>query len=93
MDIERWLNKEIYSITARGVSKSAMVSFVKDVLAKAREQRIPAYEMSVFLTNALFDSSIKMIEDAWIECGCRYAEMVIRIRDKIGNEQIIDLRV
>jgi hypothetical protein len=28
-----------------------------------------------------------------VECGCRYAEMVIRIRDKIGNEQSIELRV
>jgi hypothetical protein len=34
-----------------------------------------------------------MIEDAWVECGCRYAEMVIRIRDKFGNEQTIELRV
>jgi hypothetical protein len=49
--------------------------------------------MTVFLTNALYESSIKMIEDAWVECGCRYAEMVICIRDKIGNEQIIELRV
>jgi hypothetical protein len=30
--------------------------------------------------------------DAWIECGCRYAEMVIYIRDKIGNEQISAFR-
>ena len=93
MDIERWLNKEINKITTMGVSKSAMASFIMDALAMAREQRIPAYEMTVFLTNALFDSSIKMIEDAWVECGCRYAEMVICIRDKIGNEQIIELRV
>ena len=93
MDIERWLNKEINKITATGVSKSAMVSFIMDALAKAREQSIPAYEMTVFLTNALYESSIKMIEDAWVECGCRYAEMVICIRDKIGNEQIIELRV
>jgi hypothetical protein len=35
----------------------------------------------------------RSIEDAWVECGCRYAEMVIRIRDKIGNEQTIELRV
>ena len=93
MDIERWLKKEIDKITKRGVSKSAMASFIMDALAKAREQSIPAYEMTVFLTNALYESSIKMIEDAWVECGCRYAEMVICIRDKIGNEQIIELRV
>ena len=92
MDIERWLNKEIDKITTKGVSKSAMASFIMDALAKAREQRT-AYELTVFLTNALFESSIKMIEDAWVECGCRYAEMVICIRDKIGNEQIIELRV
>jgi hypothetical protein len=49
--------------------------------------------MSVLLTNALYKSSIKMIEDAWIECGCRHAEMVFRIRDKIGNEKTIELRV
>ena len=93
MDMERWLNNEIAKITERGVSKSAMASFIMDALAKAREQSIPAYEMTVLLTNALFDSSIKMIEDAWVECGCRYAEMVIRIRDKFGNEQTIELRV
>src|SRR5665811_1588082 len=80
MDIERWLNKEIDKITTKGVSKSAMASFIMDALAKAREQRIPAYELTVFLTNALFESSIKMIEDAWVECGCRYAEMVRRRR-------------
>ena len=94
MDIERWLNKEIDKITTKGVSKSAMASFIMDALAKAREQRIPAYELTVFLTNALFESSIKMIEDAWIECGCRYAEMAFRIYDQIGNEQtIIEVRV
>ena len=49
MDIERWLNKEINKITATGVSKSAMASFIMDALAKAREQSIPAYEMTVFL--------------------------------------------
>ena len=93
MDIERWLNKEIDKITARGVSKSAMASFIMDALAKAREQSIPAYEMTVFLTNGFVQSSINMIEDVWVECGCRYAEMVICIRDKIGNEQIIELQV
>ena len=93
MDIERWLNNEIVKITERGVSKSAMASLIMDALAKAREQSIPAYEMTVFLTNALCESSIKVIEDAWVECGCRYAEMIIRIRDKIGNEQTIELRV
>lgn len=93
MDIERWLNKELKAMTARGISKSAMTSFIMNALVKAREQRIPAYEMSVLLTNSLFESSIKVIEDAWIECGCRYAEMVIRICDQIGNEQTIELRV
>jgi hypothetical protein len=93
MEIERWLTNEIAKITERGVSKSAMASFIMDALAKAREQSIPAYEMTVFLTNALYESSIKIIEDAWIECGCRYAELVICIRDKIGNEQTIELQV
>ncbi len=93
MEIERWLTNEIATITERGVSKSAMASFIMDALAKAREQSIPAYEMTVFLTNALYEFSIKIIEDAWIECGCRYAELVICIRDKIGNEQTIELRV
>ena len=93
MDIERWLNNEITKITKRGVSKSAMASFIMDALAKAREQRISAYELTVFLTNVLFESSINMIEHAWVECGCRYAEMVIRIRDKVGNEETIELRV
>jgi hypothetical protein len=93
MDIERWLNNEIAKIMATGVTKSAMASFILDALAEARERSIPAYEMTVFLTNALYKSSIKMIEDAWVECGCRYAEMVICIRDKIGNEQTIELRV
>ena len=93
MDIERWLNKEIAKITTRGVSKSGIAFFIMDALAKAREQSIPAYGMTVFLTNALYKSSFKMIEDAWVECGCRYAEMVICIRDKIGNEQIIELRI
>jgi transcription antitermination factor NusA-like protein len=93
MDIERWLDKEIIKIIERGASKRALASLIKDALAKAREQSITASEMTIFLTNAFFDSSIKMIEDAWVECGCRYAEMVILIRDKIGNEQTIELRV
>jgi transcription antitermination factor NusA-like protein len=93
MDIERWLDKEIIKIIERGASKRALASLIKDALAKAREQSITASEMTIFLTNAFFDSSIKMIEDAWVECGCRYAEMVILIRDKIGNEQTIALRV
>ena len=93
MDIEKWLSEEIDKINQRGISKSAMASFIENALARAREQKIRAYEMTVLLTNALFKSSIKMIEDAWVECGCRYAEMVICIRDKIGNEQIIELRV
>jgi hypothetical protein len=93
MDIERWLDKEIIKIIERGASKRALASLIKDALAKAREQSITASEMTIFLTNAFFDSSIKMIEDAWVECGCRYAEMVICIRDKIGNEQTIELRV
>jgi len=93
MDIERWLNEEIGKITERGISRSAMATFIENALARAREQKIRAYEMTVLLTNALFKSSIKMIEDAWIECGCRHAEMVFRIRDKIGNEQTIELRV
>ena len=93
MDLERWLNNEIANITERGVSKRALASFIKNALIKAREQSISANEMTVFLTNAFFDSSINMIEDAWVECGCRYAEMVISIRDKIGAEQTIELRV
>jgi len=93
MDIEKWLNEEIDKINQRGISKSAMASFIENALARAREQKIRAYEMSVLLTNALYKSSIKMIEDAWIECGCRHAEMVFRIRDKIGNEKTIELRV
>ena len=93
MNIEGWLNGEIAKITKRGVFKRALASFIKNALAKAREQSISANELTIFLTNAFFDSSIKMIEDAWVECGCRYAEMVIRIRDKIGNEQAIELRV
>jgi hypothetical protein len=93
MDIERWLHKKLDKITQTGISKSAMTSFIIDALAKARDQSIPAYEMTVFLTNSLFGSSIKMIEDAWIECGCRHAEMVFRARDQNGNEQTIELRV
>ena len=92
-DIEKWLNTEIAKITERGVSKSAMASLIMEALSKAREQSISAYEMTVLLTNALYEFSIKMIEDAWIECGCRYAELVICIRDQIGNEQTIELRV
>ena len=34
MDTERWLNKEINKITATGVSKSAMASFIMDALAR-----------------------------------------------------------
>lgn len=93
MDMEKWLNEEVGKLTETGVSKTAMISFVMKTLAKAREQRLRAYEMTILLTNALFKSSIKIIEDAWIECGCRHAEMVFRIRDKIGNEQTIELRV
>jgi purine-nucleoside phosphorylase len=93
MDIEGWLNNEIAKITKKDVSKRALALLIKNALAKAREQSISASEMTVFLTNAFFDSSIKIIEDAWVECGCRYAEMVIRIRDKIGTEQTIELRV
>lgn len=93
MDIERWLNEQLDKITATGPSKAAVADFIKDALAKAREQRISAGEMTVFLTNALFKSSIKMIEDAWIECGCRYAEMVFRIRDQMGIERTIELEV
>jgi hypothetical protein len=81
MDIEGWLNNEIAKIIARDVSKRALAFPIKNALAKAREQSISASEMTVFLTNAFFDSSIKIIEDAWVECGCRYAEMVICIRD------------
>ena len=93
MDIERWLDNETAKITERGVSKRALALLIKNALAKAREQSISANEMTSFLTNAFFDCSIKMIEDAWVECGCRYAEMVISIRDKIGAEQTIELRV
>ena len=93
MDIESWLNDEIAKITEKGVSKRALALLIKNALTKAREQSISASEMTVFLTNAFFDSSIKIIEDAWVECGCRYAEMVIRIRDKIGNEQTIELKI
>ena len=57
MDIERWLNKEIAKITKRGVSKSAMASFIMDALAKAREQSIPAYEMTVFTKHAVADQA------------------------------------
>ena len=92
-NIERWLRKELDKITARGVSKSAIISFIIRAMAKAREQRIPAYEITVMLTNALFESGIKIIEDVWIECGCRYAEMIFRIRDQNDNEQTIELRV
>ena len=93
MHIESWLNDEIAKITERGVSERALALLIKNALAKARKQSISASEMTVFLTNAFFDSSIKIIEDAWVECGCRYAEMVIRIRDKIGNEQTIALKI
>ena len=93
MDIECWLNNKINEVRESGVSKNAMASFIMDALAKAREQRISAYEMTVFLTIALFESGIKTIEDAWIECDCRYAELVFRIRNMIGNEQTIELRV
>jgi hypothetical protein len=93
MDIERWLRNELDKITARGLSKSAMASFVAGALAKAREHSIPAYEMTLFLTNAFFNASIKTIEDAWIECGCRHAEMVFCLRDPSGNEQAVELRV
>jgi hypothetical protein len=93
MDIEGWLNNEIAKITEKGVSKRALALLIKNALAKAREQSISASEMTVFLTNAFFGSSIKIIEDAWVECGCRYAEMVICIRDTIGAEQTIELRV
>ncbi len=93
MDIEKWLHNELDRIVAKGLSKNAMRSFIVDALLKAREQSIPAYEMTVFLTNALFGASIKTIEDAWIECGCRYAELVFCLRDPNGNEQAIELRV
>ena len=93
MNIKKWLSRELDKITARGVSKTALTSFIISALAKAREQRIPAYEMTVLLTNALFESGIKIIEDAWIECGCRYAEIILRIRDQQDNEQTIALRV
>ena len=93
MNIEGWLSDEIAKITKKGVSKRALASFIRNALAKAREQSISGNEMTIFLTNAFFDSSIKTIEDAWVECGCRYAEMVIRIRDKIGNEQTIALQI
>lgn len=93
MDIEGWLNDEIAKITKRGASKRALASFIRNALMKAREQSISANEMTIFLTNAFFDSSIKMIEDAWVECGCRYAEMVICIRDKFGDEQTIELQI
>jgi hypothetical protein len=93
MKIERWVNSEIATITERGITESAMTSFVVDALAKAREQSISAYELSFFLTNALYKSGIKMIEDAWVECGCRYAEMIIGIRDEFENEQTLELQV
>jgi hypothetical protein len=93
MNIEGWLNDEIAKITKKGASKRALAFLIRNALVKAREQSISANEMTIFLTNAFFNSSIKMIEDAWVECGCRYAEMVIRIRDKIGNEQTIALQI
>ena len=93
MDIERWLRNELDKITAKGISKAAMASFIAGALAKARKHSIPAYEMTLFLSNALYNASIKTIEDAWIECGCRYAEMVLCLRDRYGNEQPVELHV
>ena len=93
MIIERWLTEQLDIVTAIGPSKAAMADFLRNALTKAREQKIPADEMTVFVTNALFKSSIKMIQDVWIERGCRYAELVFRIRDQIGNEQTVELHV
>jgi hypothetical protein len=93
MDIEKWLSQEVDRVAKTGVSETVMTSFVMKTLARARKSGIRAHEMTILLTNALIKSSISIIEDAWIECGCRHAEMVLRIRDKIGHEQTIELRV
>lgn len=93
MDIEKWLSEEVDRVAKIGASKTVMTSFIMKTLAKARERGIRAHEMTIMLTNALINSSINIIQDAWIECGCRHAEIVFLIRDKIGNEQTIELRV
>lgn len=90
--MESWLHRELSAITAEDLSEDAVALFLGKALAKAREKCIPAYDLAVLLTNAALESGISIIEDAWVECGCRYAEMIIRLHGRDGAERTVRLQ-